>query len=50
MFLIKGMASDKPAQFDLTGHALYRAKWWSGLNISFMGKIPGHENQGIEVP
>lgn len=49
MFSIKGVVSDRPSQFDLTGHALYRARWCSDLNISSMGKILGDKVSGVTL-
>lgn len=49
MFSIKGVVSDRASQLDLTEHAFYRARWCSGLNVSFTGKIPGHKVSGVTL-
>lgn len=41
----QGVVSGRPSQFDLVEHAFYRARWCLDLNISFMGKMLGQEEE-----
>lgn len=47
----QGVVSGRPSsQFGLPGHADYSAGWCLGLNISFLGKMLGHEDSGMTLP